>query len=81
MRMHDILKVDSYIRGVRVENTLMASLPPVNEIDHKLHEALIETMEKRIQAENQYLEVALPGLLMLSSSIGSRICTTRKIRI
>ena len=58
--MHDLLKVDSCIRGVRVENTLMASLPPINEIDHKLHENLINVMEKRVQAESQYLEVTLP---------------------
>ena len=41
----------------------MASLPPVNEIDHALHEALIETMEKRIQNENNYLEVDFPGAI------------------
>ena len=50
-------------RGIRIENTLMASLPPINEIDHKLHENLIDTMEKRIQVENQYLEVTLPGAI------------------
>ena len=61
MKMHDLLKVDSCIRGVRVENALMASLPPINEIDHKLHEKLIDTMEQRIQTESQYLEVTLPG--------------------
>ena len=63
MKMHDLLKVDSCVRGIRIENTLMASLPPINEIDHKLHENLIDTMEKRIQVENQYLEVALPGAI------------------
>ena len=61
MKMHDLLKVDSCVRGIRIENMLMASLPPINEIDHKLHENLIDTMEKRIQVENQYLEVTLPG--------------------
>ena len=52
-----------FSRSTRVENTLMASLPPINEIDHKLHEKLIETMEKRVQAENQYLDVELPGAI------------------
>ena len=59
-KMHDLLKVESCIRGIRVENTLMASLPPINEIDHKLHENLINVMEKRVQAESQYLDVTLP---------------------
>ena len=63
MKMHDLLKVDSCIRGIRLDNTLMASLPSINEIDHKMHEKLIETMEKRIQAENQYLDVELPGAI------------------
>ena len=62
-KMHDLLKIDSCIHGICVEYTLIASLPPVNEIDQKLHEKLIETMEQRIQNENQYLEVALPGAI------------------
>ena len=62
-KMHDLLKIDSCIRGICFENTLMASLPPVNEIDNKLHEKLIDTMEQRIQSENQYLDVVLPGAI------------------
>ena len=62
-KMHDLLKIDSCFRGICQENTLMASLPPVNEIDHNLHEALIETMEECIQNKNQYLEVELPGAI------------------
>ena len=58
--MHDLLKVDSCLRGVRLENTLISSLPPVNEIDICLHEKLISVMEQRIQNENQYLDVELP---------------------
>ena len=60
MKMHDLLKIDSCIRGSRLENTLMAALPPINEIDHKLHEKLIVITEQRIQAETHYLDVALP---------------------
>ena len=48
------------MRGIRLENTLMTSLPPVNEIDTRLHEKLISVMEQRIQNENQYLDVELP---------------------
>ena len=46
LKMHDLLKVDSCMRGIRLENTLMTSLPPVNEIDTRLHEKLISVMEQ-----------------------------------
>ena len=58
-KMQDLLKIDSCIRGSRLENTLMAALPPINEIDQKLHEKLITVMEQRLQNENLYLEVEL----------------------
>ena len=61
--MHDLLKVDSCLRGVRLENTLISSLPPVNEIDIRLHEKLISVMEQRVQNENQYLDVELPNAI------------------
>ena len=61
--MSDRLKMDACIHGIRLENTLMTSLPPVNEIDQKLQEKLITTMEQRIQTESQYLDVVLPGAI------------------
>ena len=60
MRMHDLLKIDCRIREIRLENTIMAAIPPINEIDHKLHEKLIVIMEQRIQADTQYLDISLP---------------------
>ena len=63
MKMNDLLKIKSSVCAVRLENTLMTSLPPVNEIDQKLHEKLITVMEQRIQAENQYLDMELPGAI------------------
>ena len=52
-KMSDLLMMDACIRGIRLENTLMTSLPPVNKIDYDLHENLIVLMEKRIQDETQ----------------------------
>ena len=34
-----------------------------HEIDQKLQEKLITVMEQRIQAENQYLDMELPGAI------------------
>ena len=51
--MSDLLKIDFCVRGIRLENTLMTSLPPVNEFDQELHEKLIGIMEKRIPAETK----------------------------
>ena len=61
--MHELLKIDSCLRGVRLENTLISSLPPVNEIDIRLHEKLISVMEQRVQNKNQYLDVELPNAI------------------
>ena len=62
-KMHDLLKMDSCFPGIRLENTLMATLPPINEIDMKLHEKLISVMEQRIQDESKSLNVTLPGMI------------------
>ena len=57
------MKFDEFARGVQIENNLLATMPPINEVDLDLHGELILLMEARNNAEYHYLHEALPNLL------------------
>ena len=40
------MKFDNVWNGLKVENSMMAPLPPINEVDAKLHQELVTVMEK-----------------------------------
>ena len=59
-KVNDLMKFDNFASGLKVENAMMLTLPPVNEIDSKLHQELLTVMEKRIQSDHDYLHEVLP---------------------
>ena len=62
-KTHDLMKLDSFAAGLKVENALMLTLPPINEIDAKLHQDLITLMENKVEADHDYLHESLPTCL------------------
>ena len=59
----DLMKFDEFARGIKMENNLLATMPPINEVDLDLHEDMLLLMETRNNAEYHYLHEALPNLL------------------
>ena len=51
----DLMKFETFWNGVKIEKSQLATLPPVNEIDHKLHQELITLMENRVIDDYSYL--------------------------
>ena len=46
-----------------MENTFLATLPPINEIDRADHEKLLDLMENKTRLQNQYLDTDLPTVI------------------
>ena len=59
----DLLKLETFWNGLKVEKAQLATLPPINEIDKKLHQELITLMENRGIEEYNYLNELLPDKL------------------
>ena len=59
----DLMKFESFWNGVKIEKNLLATMPPINEIDLNLHGDLINLMDAHINAEYHYLHEALPDCL------------------
>ena len=57
------MKFETFWNGVKIEKSQLATLPPVNEIDHKLHQELITLMENRVIDDYYYLNESLPDKL------------------
>ena len=47
----------------KIEKNLLATMPPINEIDLNLHGDLINLMDAHINAEYHYLHETLPDCL------------------
>ena len=64
-KVNGLMKFDAFLKGLKVKNTLLAlgTLPPVNEIDVKLHQELLTVMENRVSMEYDYLHSVLPHCL------------------
>ena len=48
---------------------MMAILPPINEVDLKLHQELLTVMENRVSIEYDCLHEVLPCILQLKSLV------------
>ena len=59
----DLMKFVMFWNGLKMEKAQLATLPPVNEIDHTLHQELITLMENRGIEEYYYLNESLPECL------------------
>ena len=59
----DLMKFDSFVRALKVENALLATLPPPNEIIAALQEQLICLMESHIYEQNKCLDTDLPNVI------------------
>ena len=59
----DLLKLETFWSGLKIEKAQLATLPPINEIDHTLHQELITLMENRGIDEYNYLNETLPDKL------------------
>ena len=59
----DLIKFETFWNGVKIEKNQLATLPPVNEIDHQLHQELITLMESRVIEDYYYLNESLPDKL------------------
>ena len=44
-KIADLMRLDTCVRGIRVEKALLATLFPMNEIDTKNHANLLTVME------------------------------------
>ena len=59
----DLLKLETFWNGLKIEKAQLATLPPINEIDNKLHQELITLMGNRGIEEYNYLDELLPDKL------------------
>ena len=53
-------KIDQFRSRLRVENTLMATLPPVGEMDVQLHRDLLTVLQQCVESETQFQNELLP---------------------
>ena len=56
-----LVKADNFWDGVKMENSLMASLPPIHEINTQMYEELLTALEHRRQAEADFVFEVLPS--------------------
>ena len=56
-----LVKADNFWDGVKMENSLMASLPPIHEINTQMYEELLTALEHRRQAEADFIFEVLPS--------------------
>ena len=61
--VYDLMKLETFWSGLKMEKSQLATLPPINEIDHTLHQELITLMENRGIDEYNYLNEELPDKL------------------
>ena len=57
------MKIDACVRAIKVENALLATLPPTDEIDKTHYEHLLMVMENKTRFQNQYLDTDLPAVI------------------
>ena len=57
------MKIENCVNSIKVENSFLATLPPLNEIDSQKYESLLDLMEQRLQYEQNYLQIQLPAAL------------------
>ena len=62
-KIMDLMKIDSFMRALKVENALIATLPPPSEINANLQEQLIGLMERRTYEQNKFLDTDLPQII------------------
>ena len=59
----DLLKLETFWNGLKIEKARLATLPPIDQIDNTLHQELITLMENRGIEEDNYLNELLPNKL------------------
>ena len=57
------MQFDNFWNALKVENAVMATLAPLNEVDTKLHQELLSVMENRVYAEYDFLHEVLQRCL------------------
>ena len=54
------MKFNSFWDGLKLENALMATLPPIHEMDARLHEELLNMIASKTQADADFSHEVLP---------------------
>ena len=62
---NDLLKFAKFSNDLKTENALLATLPPLNEIDDQLHTQLIIALENRTDMNDGFISEVLPNCVDL----------------
>ena len=59
----DLIRYEKFWRNLKLENSLITTLPPVEELDPNLYADLMVVIHKRDQEENEFVDDVLPAIV------------------